>query len=524
MENKGKIFKNTYIVSFFTFLSRIFGYLRDAAIFIFINNSQGALDSFFVAFRIPNFFRRIFGEGALSVAYIPVLTEYKAQNNNKELKDFVDSSVSIIALVLLLVTLIGVILAPLLIYLIAPGFVNSVNNQMALTTTLLQITFPYMLFICLTALAGSILNTYNKFAIPAFTGVILNVVLIFAAVYGAAFFEEPVLALAVGVFVAGVLQLGFQIYPIYKLGLFPKLKIRPSHPGIKKIKELFLPIIFGSSVTQINIIIDTIIASFLITGSISWLYISDRFVELPLALFGIAIATVILPKLSLLFATKKTKDFNQVVNWAVKMSILVSIPTVIGLIILSKPILISLLNYKEFSLYDVNMTSISLIAFSIGLPAMIGVKILITIFYSMKKTSFPAKVAVIAVFFNVTLNLILVFYLSRINFTGVHAGLSIATSFAAYVNFFLLLREALNQKYIKIEKNTFIFIFKILIASFIMLIVLINFNLDINDWASEKFYVRVINLLSIIFSGIFVFFVSLILFKIKKSEIIPNNI
>ena len=302
------------------------------------------------------------------------------------------------------------------------------------------------------------------------------------------------------------------------------MKIRPSHPGIKKIKELFLPIIFGSSVTQINIIIDTIIASFLITGSISWLYISDRFVELPLALFGIAIATVILPKLSLLFATKKTKDFNQVVNWAIKMSIMVSIPTVIGLIILSKPILISLLNYKEFSLYDVDMTSISLIAFSIGLPAMIGVKILITIFYSMKKTSFPAKVAVIAVFFNVTLNLILVVYLSRINFTGVHAGLSIATSFAAYVNFFLLLREALNQKYIKIEKNTFIFIFKILIASFIMFIVLINFNLDINDWASEKFYVRVINLLSIIFSGIFVFFISLILFKIKKSEIIPNNI
>ena len=206
------------------------------------------------------------------------------------------------------------------------------------------------------------------------------------------------------------------------------------------------------------------------------------------------------------------------------MSIMVSIPTVIGLIILSKPILISLLNYKEFSLYDVDMTSISLIAFSIGLPAMIGVKILITIFYSMKKTSFPAKVAVIAVFFNVTLNLILVVYLSRINFTGVHAGLSIATSFAAYVNFFLLLREALNQKYIQIEKNTFIFIFKILIASFIMFIVLINFNLDINDWASEKFYVRVINLLSIIFSGIFVFFISLILFKIKKSEIIPNNI
>ncbi|MEC9190206.1 MAG: lipid II flippase MurJ, partial [Pseudomonadota bacterium] len=214
----------------------------------------------------------------------------------------------------------------------------------------------------------------------------------------------------------------------------------------------------------------------------------------------------------------------QVVNWAVRMSILVSIPTVIGLIILSKPILISLLNYKEFSLYDVDMTSISLIAFSIGLPAMIGVKILITIFYSMKKTSFPAKVAVIAVFFNVTLNLILVVYLSRINFTGVHAGLSIATSFAAYVNFFLLLREAVNQKYIKIEKNTFIFTFKILFASFIMFIVLINFNLDANYWANEKFYVRVINLLSIIFSGIFVFFISLILFKIKKSEIIPNNI
>ena len=295
---KKKFFKNTAIVSIFTMISRVFGYIRDAAIFIFISNTNGALDAFLVAFRIPNFFRRIFGEGALSTAYIPVLSDYKNNKEKEDVKEFINASLTSLAIILFIISIIGVLVAPILIFIIAPGFINSEFGQSELSSSLLRITFPYMLFICLTAVAASILNTYEKFAIPAFTPVILNIVLIISAVFISPYFDEPVFALAWGLLIGGIIQLAFQLYPLRKMGLFPKFKLIKNHPGIKKIKELMLPVIFGSSVTQINLVFDTVIASFLITGSISWLYMSDRFIELPLALFGISIATVLLPKLS----------------------------------------------------------------------------------------------------------------------------------------------------------------------------------------------------------------------------------
>ena len=282
---KRKFFKNTAVVSAFTMLSRVFGYIRDAAIFIFISNSTGALDAFFVAFRIPNFFRRIFGEGALSTAYIPVLSDYKNNKEKEDVREFIDASISTLTSILIIISIIGVLIAPVLIYLIAPGFINSEFGQNELAASLLRITFPYMLFICLTAVVASILNTYDNFSVPALTPVLLNIVLIISVVFVAPYFEEPVFALAWGLLVGGIIQLCFQFYPLIKMGLFPKFKFvyKNKHPGIKKIKELMLPVIFGSSVTQINLIFDTIIASFLITGSISWLYMSDRFIELPIA-------------------------------------------------------------------------------------------------------------------------------------------------------------------------------------------------------------------------------------------------
>ena len=283
---KEKFLKSTAVVSIFTMLSRIFGYIRDALMFIFISNASGALDAFFVAFRIPNFFRRIFGEGALSTAYIPVLSDYKNKDDQKEVKEFINTSITTISLILLIVSVIGVLIAPILIYLIAPGFVNSEFGQYDLTVSLLKITFPYMLFICLTAIAGSILNTYDNFAYPAITPVVLNLSLIASVLFAAPYFEKPVFALAWGLLLGGVIQLAFQIYPIAKLGLLPKIKFNSQHPGLKKIKEIMLPMIFGSSVTQINMIFDTVIASFLITGSIGWLYMSDRFVELPRTLWN----------------------------------------------------------------------------------------------------------------------------------------------------------------------------------------------------------------------------------------------
>jgi len=512
---KRKFFKNTAIVSVFTMLSRIFGYIRDAAMFIFISNTSGALDSFFVAFRIPNFFRRIFGEGALSTAYIPVLSDYKNGSTKDDVKDFINSSITTITIILMIVSIIGVLIAPVLIYMIAPGFVNSEFGQYDLSVNLLKITFPYMMFICLTALAGSILNTYDNFAYPAITPVILNLSLIISVLFVAPYFEEPVFALAWGLLIGGIIQLSFQIYPIAKLGLLPKFKINTKHPGLKKIKKIMLPMVFGSSVTQINMIFDTVIASFLITGSIGWLYMSDRFVELPLALFGISIATVLLPKLSEYYNKENKESYNITLNWGLKLGILISLPTTIGLILLAEPILITLLQYKEFSANDVNMTAISLIAFSLGLPGMIGAKILITNYYSRKNTRYPVKAALIAVVCNFILNILFVIYLLKTNFNGAHVGLALATSISAYVNFYFLFKTAIKTKILKLDKSIKSILLKSIISTFIMALFILYFDLDKNSWVYLDLFERLSKLFFIIFLSAFIYFIFLLIFKVS---------
>ena len=514
-----RFFKNTAVVSVFTMLSRVFGYIRDALMFIFISNTSGALDAFFVAFRIPNFFRRIFGEGALSTAYIPVLSDYKSKEEKDEVKEFINTSITTISLILLVISIIGVLIAPILIYLIAPGFVNSETGQYDLSVSLLKITFPYMLFICLTAIAGSILNTYDNFAYPAITPVVLNLTLIMSVLFFVPYFDEPVFALAWGLLFGGVIQLAFQIYPIAKLGLFPKIKFNSKHPGIIKIKEIMLPMIFGSSVTQINMIFDTVIASFLITGSIGWLYMSDRFVELPLALFGISIATVLLPKLSEYYNKSDNDSYNKTLNWGFKLAILISFPTMLGLILLSDPILITLLNYKEFSFNDVHMTSIALIAFSLGLPGMIGSKILITNYYSRKDTRYPVNAALKAVICNFILNITFVLYLVNTNFNGAHIGLALATSISAYVNFFFLLKTALKTKIFVMDKHTFIILIKSLIATLIMSIFILFFDLTKQTWMNYSFTDRAVNLSLLIISATIIYFIMLYLFNTKPKNL-----
>jgi len=516
---KTKFFKNTAVVSVFTMFSRIFGYIRDAAIFIFISNSTGALDAFLVAFRVPNFFRRIFGEGALSTAYIPILSDYKNNKSNEEVKEFINSSITTLSIILLIISFIGILIAPILIYIIAPGFVNSEYGQSELAGNLLRITFPYMLFICLTAVIASILNTYENFSVPAITPVILNIILILSVIYLAPLFEEPVYALAWGLLFGGIVQLSFQLYPLIKMGLFPKYKLNKNHPGIKKIKVLMLPVIFGSSVTQINLIFDTIIASFLITGSISWLYMSDRFIELPLALFGISIATVLLPKLSEYYSKSDNKSYNATLNWGLKLGILISLPTSIGLILLAEPILITLLQYREFSINDVYMTAISLIAFAIGLPGMIGAKILITNYYSRKDTKYPVKAALIAVIFNFILNIILVLYLISINFKGVHIGLAVATSISAYINFYFLFKNAYKTKILIIDKSVIKIFAKSLLATLIMTIYILNYDLNVNLWVELDIYNRIKTLFLIILSSALIYFIILYLFKISPKNI-----
>lgn len=422
-----------------TLISRFAGYFRDVIIAI-VFGASGATDAFFVAFRIPNLLRRMFAEGAFAQAFVPVFTEYKEQRSPTEAKDLVDHVAGQLGLILLIITTLGILAAPLIITLFAPGF-ESDPARHELTSHMLRLTFPYVLFISLTALASGILNSYGKFAIPSFTPVFLNLSLIAAALWLAPEMEQPVVALAWGVFIAGVVQLLFQLPALHKLGLLPRPRLKRGHSGVKRIMALMAPALFGSSVAQINLLLNTIIASFLVAGSISWLYFSDRFVELPLALFGIALATVILPKLSAEHANEDPEAFEKTLDWALRLGILIALPATLGLFLLAGPILATLIQYQSFTASDTVMASISMAAYSLGLPAFILVKLLAPGFYARKDTRTPVKIGLIAIGTNMLFNLLVVVPWIWLKGPAPHAVLACSTALAAYVNAGLLFRQ-----------------------------------------------------------------------------------
>ena len=313
------LFRSTSVVGGMTLLSRIFGLLRDMVFSRFFGAGM-VMDAFFVAFKIPNFMRRLFGEGAFSQAFVPVISEYKTTREPDEVRELAEATAGTLGFLLLVITVIGVLAAPVLIVLFAPGWFMDEPEKYSLATSMLRLTFPYLLFISLTALAGGILNTYGRFGSPAFTPVLLNLVLIGFAILVAPGSANPGVALAAGVFVAGVVQLAFQVPFLWRIGFRPRFRWGGDHAGVRKIGRLMLPALFGSSVAQINLLLDTLIASFLITGSISWLYYSDRLMEFPLGVFGIALATVILPGLSKNHAGQNQAEFSAMLDWALRLA------------------------------------------------------------------------------------------------------------------------------------------------------------------------------------------------------------
>ncbi len=440
-----KLLKSTAVVSAMTLISRILGFVRDMIFARFFGAGIGT-DAFFIAFKIPNFMRRLFAEGAFSQAFVPVLGEYKTSGDVEEVRELVDRVAGTLAVILFLITLLGVLAAPLLIMIFAPGFIGDAD-KFDLAVSMLRMTFPYLFFISLTAFAGGILNSYGKFAVPAFTPVFLNLSLIAAAIWVAPYMDQPVTAL--GVFVAGLVQLAFQLPFLKKLGLAPRLRWGMAHDGVRKILRLMLPAIFGSSVVQINLLFDTLIASFLVTGSVSWLYYSDRLVEFPLGIFGIALATVILPSLSQQHANKSPEHFNHTLDWALRWVLVVGVPATLGLFMLASPILVTLFQYGEFSGHDVRMSSISLMAYSLGLLGFILVKILAPGFYARQDTRTPVKVGIIAMLSNMGLNVLFVVPLVMGDYEAPHAGLALATSVSAFINagllFYILRREGVYR-------------------------------------------------------------------------------
>lgn len=473
-----KPFKSTLTVGSATFLSRIFGYARDAVIFIVFGANAGT-DAFFVAFRIPNFLRRLFAEGAFSQAFVPVMSSH-LHDSEDSFHRLINHVSGLLTLILFFITVVGVFASPWLIVAFAPGFDDA--NQKLLASDMLKITFPYLFFISLTALSGSILNIRQRFAVPALTPVLLNLSLIIAAIWLSPKMEEPVVALAWGVFVAGVAQLVFQLPFLLKANALPVPKLSGAKSGVKKIMTLMLPAIFGSSIVQINLLIDTIIASFLVAGSISWLYISDRFVELPLALFGIATATVILPMLSKQFVAKEPGEFDRTLQWAMKLSLLISIPAMLGLIVLAAPILSTLVQYREFSLVDTQMATLSLMAYAVGLPAFIYIKVLAPGFYSRQDTKTPVKIGVVAMLVNIVLNLTFVWAWFKLELPGAHAGLALATSISAYVNAGLLFFVLRKANVLKSFEKWASLIFKVFLCSATMVSLLWWLVPDLSTW------------------------------------------
>ncbi len=476
----GKLLKSTFTVGGMTGISRVFGLIRD----IVIARLFGAgpeVDAFIVAFRIPNFLRRLFAEGGFSQAFVPVLAEYKEQRDEAAVKDLVDQTSATLGLVLLLVTLSGILAAPLLIMVFAWGF-DEAKHVMA--SDMLKITFPYILFISLTAFAGSILNTYKQFAVPAFTPALLNLSLIACAIWLAPKMNIPITALAWGVLIAGVAQLLFQFPFLIRLKLFPRPGFKKDKVGVNRILRLMMPTLFAVSIVQINLLVDTIFASFLADGSISWLYYSDRMVEFPLGVFGIALATVLLPNLSSEHAKNATDKFSSMLDWALRWVFMIGIPAAVGLAVLAVPVLTTLFQYDEFTPYATIMSGRSLLAYSLGLPAFILIKVFASGFFSRQDTKTPVKIAVCAMLANIVLNLLLIGPLA-------HAGLALATSLSAILQA-LILFWCLRKEAVYIPASGWLkFTLQIIVAVAAMAFLILYYTAPPEQWFAWDMMQRV---------------------------------
>jgi len=434
-----KLLKSTFTVGSATIFSRVLGFVRDM-VFARLFGADGSTDAFFLAFKIPNFMRRLFAEGSFSLAFVPVLSELRERGDRAELRRFIDHVTGTLAGLLLVITAAGILAAPAVLAVFAPGWWIEGRPEFALSADMLRITFPYILLISLTALAGGILNSWERFLVPALTPALLNISLIAAAVLLSGRLEVPVESLAWGVLVAGAVQLAVQVPALARLGLLPRPRWGWRDPGVRRVLKLMTPTLLGSSAAQVNLLIDSVIATFLVTGSVSWLYYSDRLLEFPLGVFGIALATVILPSLSRKFARQSAQAFSDTLDWALRLALLITLPAAMGLVVLARPILVTLFQHGHFQAEDVVMSGLSLVAYAAGLPAFIAIKVLAPGYYARQDPVTPVRISLLAMGSNVVLNLLFVGAMLHAGWQGPHAGLALASTVSAYLNAGLLYR------------------------------------------------------------------------------------
>lgn len=494
------LLRSSGVVGVMTMLSRVMGLVRDMVIARYFGAGAGA-DAFFVAFKIPNFLRRLFAEGAFSQAFVPVLSSYRETQSVDAVRSLINAVAGSLGLVLLAVTLVAMLGAPVLTAVFAPGFVGD-EVKFGLASDMLRITFPYLLLISLTAFAGSILNSYDRFAIPAFTPVLLNLSMICAAVFLAPLMQTPVMALAWGVMIAGALQLFFQLPFLMRLGLLPRPRVDYKHEGVARILKLMAPALFGVSVSQINLLLDTVLASFLQTGSVSWLYYSDRLAELPLGVFGIAIATVILPSLSRKHAAASKDQFAATLDWAVRAVLLIGLPAAVALALLAEPLIATLFHYGAVTDRDVWMSGQSLRAYSAGLLAFMLIKVLAPGFFAREDTRTPVKIGIIAMVANMALNLALIVPLA-------HAGLALATALSAWLNAWLLWRGLRKDRVWSSQPGWGRFLLQLAVANGALAATILVLSPPVGQWLGAGGLQRALDMGLLVGAGMVVYFVAL---------------
>lgn len=510
------LLKTLFTVGSMTFVSRVLGFVRDTLI-ARVFGASAVTDAFIVAFRIPNFLRRISAEGAFSQAFVPILAEYKQQRTHDETKALINHVTTLLGLFLVVITILGMLAAPWVVQMTAPGFAADAT-KFDLTVDLLRVTFPYILFISLVSLAGGVLNTYGNFTTPAFTPVWLNVSFIVAMLLVAPYFDNSIRVLAWAVFVGGILQFLFQLPYLSKLGLMPRIDLNLHDEGVWRILKLMGPAIFGVSVTQISILINTVIASFLISGSVSWLYFADRLMEFPTGLLGVALGTILLPSLSKSVADDDQGEYSQLLDWGLRLTFMLALPAAVALAVLAVPLITSLFMYGAFTAHDVSMTKVALVAYSVGLLGLILVKVLAPGFYSRQNIKTPVKIAVFTLVVTQLMNVLFVFGLDM-----KHAGLALAIGLGACLNAGLLFYNLRKANLFEPQKGWFFFMLKLVLAVAVMAFSVHYAAGNDANWLSYALLEKVTRLIGLLLLGISTYFAALWLTGIRVKDFMRRS-
>ena len=521
MSENRRIARSAGIIGSSTFLSRILGFVRDAVVARYFGAGLSA-DAFFVAFRIPNLLRRLFAEGSLTVSFIPVFTEYLTERSKRESLELVNIAFTVLSMILVVISILGIVFSPLIVRVTAWGFVDS-PEKLELTVLLTRIMFPYIFFIGLTALCMGVLNSLGHFAAPALSPVLLNVSMIISVLFFSQYLDRPVLSLAIGVIIGGVLQLVFQFPFLKEKGIRFRLDFHLTHPAIKRIGLLMLPAVFGAAIYQVNVLISTLIASFLQEGSISYLYYASRLIEFPLGIFAVAIGTAVLPSMSRYAARMEMNELKDTLSFALRLVFFFTIPAMVGLIVLRIPIISVLFQRGEFGYETTVLTANALLYFSLGLWAVAGGRIIVPTFYSLQDTKTPVKIAVLALFVNIVLSIILAFPLGL-----KHGGLALATSISSAINMVVLLIILSKRLGGLGVKGVLVSVLKVSLSSAVMGVVVSLLCLRIRWDMVSDIKERILTLGASVVIGVGVFFLCTFLLRCQESfsfiEIIKNRI